>query len=73
MTVATSVRSKSFAGGQENLTFSFKTVPSHPEHIKVTLKLISTGVETELTYDTHYTVHSQYGRSWRNSSRLSYI
>lgn len=56
MTVQTQDRKEEKAGGQENLTFSFKTIPNHPEHIQVTLKLIATGVETQLTYNTHYTV-----------------
>jgi hypothetical protein len=56
MTVATSDRKEDFAGGQGTLTYSFYSIPSHPEHIKVTLKETDTGDETDLTYSTHYTV-----------------
>jgi hypothetical protein len=56
MTVATTTRKEIFAGAQSVLTFSFRALTSHPEYIKVKEVLISTGVETTLTYNTHYTV-----------------
>jgi hypothetical protein len=56
MTVSTSVRKQDFAGGQAALTYTFYSIPDHPEHIKVTLKEIATGDETELTYGVDYTV-----------------
>ena len=56
MTVSTSVRKQDFAGGQGTLTYTFYSIPDHPEHIKVTLKEIATGDETELTYGDDYTV-----------------
>lgn len=56
MTVETTARKQSFAGGQADLTFLFKVLPGHPEHVKVKTKLTATGVETELDYTTDYTV-----------------
>lgn len=56
MTVETTTRKATFAGGQTNLAFSFRTLVDHPEYIKVTETLISSGVETELTYGVDYTV-----------------
>jgi len=56
MSVSTSVRKQSFAGGQATNTFTFKTLPSHPEYIKVIKTLTATGVETAMTYTTEYSV-----------------
>lgn len=56
MTVESTSRKQSFAGAQSSLSFSFKTLPAHPEYIKVLKTLISTGVDTDLTYNVDYTV-----------------
>lgn len=56
MTVETSDRKQTFSGGQANLTFSFRTLVSDPSYIKLLIKNVSTGVETELTYTTDYSV-----------------
>lgn len=56
MTVETSIRKETFSGGQASLTFTFRTLVSNPEYIKVKLKNVSSGVETDLTYSTDYTV-----------------
>lgn len=56
MSVSTTTRKASFAGGQSALTFSFRALTSNPEYIKVKQILNSTGEETLLTYDTEYTV-----------------
>jgi len=54
MTVETTTRKQSFAGGQSDLTFTFKTLPDYGEYIKVVA--VSSGVETVLTYGVDYTV-----------------
>jgi hypothetical protein len=54
MTVETTARKQSFAGGQATLTFTFKCLPDHPEDIKVVA--VSSGTETVLTYGVDYTV-----------------
>ena len=54
MTVETTTRKQSFAGGQSALTFNFKVLPDHPEYTK--LLVVSSGTETILTYDVDYTV-----------------
>lgn len=56
MTVESTIRKQTFAGGQANLTFAFRTLVSHPEFIKVNKTLLSTGVDTPLVYNTDYTV-----------------
>jgi hypothetical protein len=56
MTVETSVRKQSFAGGQNTLEFSFKTLAGYPSYIKAVKTLIASGIETDLTYDSDYTV-----------------
>lgn len=56
MTVATTNSTQSFAGAQSALTYSFYSIPSHPEYIRVTLRETSTGNETVLTYNSDYTV-----------------
>lgn len=56
MTVETMDRKTTFSGGQASLTFAFRTLVSNPEYIKVKLKLVSTGVESDLIYNTGFTV-----------------
>lgn len=56
MTVATSERKQSFAGGQSSLEFTFRTLVSNPEYVKVKLVETATGTETDLTYSTQFTV-----------------
>lgn len=56
MTVESSSRKATFAGGQSALTFAFRTLTSHPEYIKVLATLTATGVNTTLVYNTDYTV-----------------
>lgn len=56
MTVSTSTRKQTFSGGQSSLTFSFRTLVSNPEYIKVKTVVVATGVEANLTYNTDYTV-----------------
>lgn len=56
MSVDTTARKQSYAGGQANHTFTFRTRVDHPEEVKVVKTLISTGVDTDLTYSTDYTV-----------------
>lgn len=56
MTVETSERKQSFTGGQGSLTFTFRTLVSNPEYIKVLVKNVSTAAETPLTYATDYSV-----------------
>lgn len=56
MTVESSIRKTTFAGGTSILTFSFKALVGHESDIKVKKTLISTGAETDLVYATGYTV-----------------
>ena len=56
MTVSTTNSTQSFAGTQSTLTFTFRADPDHPEYIKVLNRTIATGLETQLTYTTEYTV-----------------
>ena len=56
MSVTTTASTTSFAGGQDSLTFSFKTLPSHGEYIKLKSVVITSGVETDYTYTSDYTV-----------------
>lgn len=56
MTVETSERKQSFAGGQSSLVFTFRTLVSNPEYVKVKLVETATGIETDLTYSTEFTV-----------------
>jgi len=56
MTVSTSTRKQTFSGGQSALTFSFRTLVSNPEYIKVKTVVVATGAEANLTYNTDYTV-----------------
>jgi hypothetical protein len=56
MTVESTDRKQSFAGGIATLDFTFRALVDSPEDIKVLKTLISTGVDTELTYTTEYTV-----------------
>ena len=54
MTVESTTRKQSYAGGQSALTFTFRALPNHPEDIKVIV--VSSGTETLLTYPTQYSV-----------------
>jgi hypothetical protein len=54
MSVTTTTRKQSFAGGQAALTFTFEQLPDYPEYIKVTAT--SGGTDTILTYGVAYTV-----------------
>jgi hypothetical protein len=54
MTVETTARKQSFAGGQGTLTYTFRSLTDHPEYIKVVA--VSSGTETLLTYSTDYSV-----------------
>ena len=56
MTVETSTVSQSFAGGQSALTFTFRTLVSNPEYVKVKVVNSTTNTTTILTYTTEYTV-----------------
>jgi hypothetical protein len=56
MTVETTTRKATFAGGQGSLTFSFRTLTSNPEYIKVNTQVVATLVEAALTYGVDYTV-----------------
>jgi hypothetical protein len=56
MSVSTSTRKQTYAGGQNSLSFSFKTLVDHPEYVKALKTLISTGVNTDLSYSSDYTV-----------------
>lgn len=56
MTVETTERKASFAGGQDTNEFTFRALVSAPADIKVLKTLISTGVDTDLAYSTDYTV-----------------
>jgi hypothetical protein len=56
MTVETTDRKQTFAGGQGTLTFTFRAAVSRPEDIKMVKTLIATGVETALDYGVDYTV-----------------
>lgn len=56
MTVESTSRKQTFAGGQSALTFSFRTLANHPEYIQVKNTVVATGVETDLVYNTDYTV-----------------
>ncbi len=55
MTVASTARKQTFSGGQASLTFTFRALTTAPTDIKVKKTLISTGVDTALTYTTEYT------------------
>ena len=54
MTVESTARKQSFAGGQSALAFTFRALTSAPEDIKV--KTVTSGSETLLAYTTDYTV-----------------
>lgn len=54
MTVETTARKQSFAGGQSALEFSFRALASSPEDIKVVA--VSSGTETALEYGVTYSV-----------------
>lgn len=54
MTVESTTRKQSFAGGQSTLTFSFRALVDSPEDIKVVA--VTSGTETLLTYTSEYTV-----------------
>lgn len=54
MTVATTTRSATFAGGQSALTFTFRTLVSNPEYILVSA--VSGGTTVNLVYNVGYTV-----------------
>jgi len=56
MTVATTNSTQSFAGAQSALTYTFYSIPDHPEFLRVTLRDTATGNETALTYNSDYTV-----------------
>lgn len=56
MVVETTDRKQTFNGGQSSLTFTFRTLVSNPEYIKVALVLLSDSTQTDLTYSTDYTV-----------------
>lgn len=56
MTVESTDRKQIFAGGQADHDFTFRAFPSYPSDINCLKTLISTGAETDLTYDVDYTV-----------------
>jgi hypothetical protein len=56
MTVESTDRKQTYAGGQSAHTFTFRALHDYPEDIKVLKTLISTGAETDLTYTTEYSV-----------------
>lgn len=56
MSVSSTARKQTFAGGTSTLTFTFRALTSTPTDIKVKKTLISTGVDSSLTYTTDYTV-----------------
>jgi hypothetical protein len=56
MTVETTDRKQNFAGGQAELEFSFKALVGHPEDIKVSEIITSTGETEELVYNLDYSV-----------------
>lgn len=56
MTVETTTRKQTFSGGTGTFTFTFRTLVDHPDYILVKKTLISTGVETDLTYGVDYSV-----------------
>lgn len=56
MTVESTTRKTTYAGGQADHTFTFKALTTAPEDIKCLKTLISTGAETDLTYAVDYTV-----------------
>ena len=56
MTVESTARKQTFAGGQSALTFSFRTLANHPEYIQVKNIVVATGVESDLVYGVDYTV-----------------
>ena len=54
MTVESTARKQSFAGGQSALTFTFRALVDSPEDIKVVA--VTSGTETLLTYGVDYAV-----------------
>ena len=56
MTVSSTASTQSFAGSQSTLTFTFPAIYGHPEEIGVIERVTATGLDTDLTYSTHYTV-----------------
>jgi hypothetical protein len=54
MTVETTTRKESFAGGQSSLTYTFRSLVDHPEYIKVLT--VTSGTEALLVFNTDYTV-----------------
>lgn len=56
MTVETSIRKQTFAGGQSTNVFSFRTLVSNPEYIAVKKVTVATGDEVDLTYGVDFTV-----------------
>ena len=56
MTVASTVSSMVFAGGQSVLTFTFPASPNRPSDIQVNLQALTGGTLTPLVYNTSYSV-----------------
>lgn len=56
MTVESTDRKQTFSGGQATNDFTFRALTTAPTDIKVKKTLIATGVDTDLTYTTDYTV-----------------
>lgn len=54
MSVSSTTRKQSFAGGQNSLAFTFETLPNYPTYIYV--DNTQGGTSSTLTYTTHYTV-----------------
>jgi len=55
MTVKSTTRKQTYAGGTGTFVFTFRALTSAPTDIKVKKTLISSGAETDLTYTTDYT------------------
>lgn len=56
MVVSSTARKQTFAGAQTTLTFTFRALADHPEYIKVKRVIVATGVESDLIYNTDFTV-----------------
>lgn len=56
MTVATTNSTQTFSGGQQTLTFNFRTLVSSPQYVQVSVIALTGGTVTLLVYNVGYTV-----------------
>jgi hypothetical protein len=56
MTVSTTTSYQTFAGGQQTLTFNFRTLVSNPNYVGLSVTNLTTNSITVLTYNVSYSV-----------------